>query len=91
MNQSRNAPYHQGSPSNNGYINQPRNAPYHQGSQYNNGYMNQSKNAPNHQGSNYLTVSNVGPGQGRGASSNSSLRPQWSGGKAYQVKDQDRW
>ncbi|KAL2984453.1 hypothetical protein AAZX31_12G088900 [Glycine max] len=91
MNQSRNAPYHQGSPSNNGYINQPRNAPYHQGSQYNNGYMNQSKTAPNHQGSQYVTVPNFGRGQGRGASSNSSLRPQWSGGKAYQVKDQDRW
>ncbi|XP_028193853.1 5'-3' exoribonuclease 3-like isoform X2 [Glycine soja] len=90
-NQSRNAPYHQGSPSNNGYINQPRNAPYHQGSQYNNGYMNQSKTAPNHQGSQYVTVPNFGRGQGRGASSNSSLRPQWSGGKAYQVKDQDRW
>ncbi|KAH1159164.1 hypothetical protein GYH30_031067 [Glycine max] len=91
INQSRNAPYHQGSQYNNGYMNQPRNAPYHQGSQYNNGYMNQSKNAPNHQGSNYLTVSNVGPGQGRGASSNSSLRPQWSGGNSYQVKDQNLW
>ncbi|TKY67031.1 5'-3' exoribonuclease 3 [Spatholobus suberectus] len=52
MNQSKHAPYHQGSQYNNRYMNQSKNAPYHPGSQYNNVYMNQSKNAPYHQGHN---------------------------------------
>ncbi|XP_027908804.1 5'-3' exoribonuclease 3-like isoform X2 [Vigna unguiculata] len=37
------------------------------------------------------TERHFGRGQGRGASSSSSLRPQWGGAKSQHVKDHNRW
>ncbi|XP_047155317.1 5'-3' exoribonuclease 3-like [Vigna umbellata] len=53
------------------------------------GRMNQSKNAYNHEAS--QSERPFGRGQGRGASSSISLRPQWSGATSQQGKDRNRW
>ncbi|XP_022631366.1 5'-3' exoribonuclease 3-like [Vigna radiata var. radiata] len=55
----------------------------------NSGRMNQSKNAHNHEAS--QSERPFGRGQGRGASSSISLRPQWSGAESQQREDRNRW